>query len=276
MSYEDTASNERLAKAKLIKRTVTGVVVVLIVLILGFGSFRVIDAGERGLVLRLGEIQRIMEPGLNFKTPFIERVVKLEVRTTKQEVEASAASNDLQIVTSNVAIQYNLIPEEIGELYEEIGTSYRSRIIDPAIQDSIKATTAKFTAEELVTKRAIASEEMEVLLRERLLEAHIAVTNVDIVNFDFSPAFNEAIEQKVTAEQDALREENKLKQVEFEAQQRIERATAEAEAIRIQAQAINSQGGADYVQLQAIEKWDGILPQQFVPGSAIPFLNLIR
>ena len=128
----------------------------------------------------------------------------------------------------------------------------------------------------MITKRAIASEEMEVLLRQRLLEAHIAVSNVDIVNFDFSPAFNESIEQKVTAEQNALREENKLKQVEFEAQQRIEQARGEAEAIRIQAQAIQQQGGKDYVQLQAILQWDGKLPQQFVPGSAIPFLNLIK
>ena len=198
----------------------------------------------------------------------------MEVRTTKEEVNASAASNDLQVVTSNVAIQYNPIPEEVGELYEEVGTSVRERIISPAIQDAIKATTANFNAEELITKRNLASEQMEEILRERLLEAHINVSNVDIVDFNFSASFNAAIEAKVTAEQDALREENRLRQIEFEAQQIVETAKAEAESIRIQAQAIQQQGGKDYVQLKAVEKWDGKLPTQFVPGSAVPFLSI--
>jgi regulator of protease activity HflC (stomatin/prohibitin superfamily) len=175
-----------------------------------------------------------------------------------------------------VVIQYNVIPGDVGLLYEEVGTSFRERIIKPAIQDAIKATTANFNAEELITKRNEVSEQMEEVLKERLLEAYINVTNVDVVDFNFSASFNEAIEAKVTAEQDALREENRLRQIEFEAQQIIETAKAEAESIRIQAQAIQQQGGKDYVQLKAVEKWDGKLPQQFIPGSTIPFLNLVQ
>lgn len=260
----------------LVGKIVAHSIIGLVLLGLLFGSWTIVRAGERGVVLRLGDLNRVMEPGLNFKLPYIDKVVKLEVRTTKQETEASAASNDLQVVTSNVAVQYNLIPENVGTLYEEFGKKYRSRVIDPAIQDAIKAITAKFTAEELITKREIVSDEMETLLATRLLEAHIRVSNVDIVNFDFSTSFNSAIEAKVTAEQKALEAENKLKQVEFEAAQRVATAEAEAEAIRIQAQAINSQGGRDFVQLKAIEKWDGILPTQFVPGSTIPFINLVK
>jgi regulator of protease activity HflC (stomatin/prohibitin superfamily) len=239
-------------------------------------SFVIINAGERGVVLRLGEINRVVSPGIAFRIPFVDQVIKMEVRTTKEEVEASAASNDLQIVTSNVVIQYNVIPGDVGLLYEEVGTSFRERIIKPAIQDAIKATTANFNAEELITKRNEVSEQMEEVLKERLLEAYINVTNVDVVDFNFSASFNEAIEAKVTAEQDALREENRLRQIEFEAQQIIETAKAEAESIRIQAQAIQQQGGKDYVQLKAVEKWDGKLPQQFIPGSTIPFLNLVQ
>ncbi len=248
----------------------------LIVLVLLVSSFVIIDAGERGVVLRLGEINRVVQPGIAFRIPLVDQVVKMEVRTTKEEVEASAASNDLQIVTSNVAIQYNIIPGDVGLLYEEVGTSFRERIISPAIQDAIKATTANFNAEELITKRNEVSEQMEDVLRARLLEAHISVTNVDVIDFNFSSSFNAAIEAKVTAEQDALREENRLRQIEFEALQIIETATAEAESIRIQAQAIQQQGGKDYVQLKAVEKWDGKLPQQFIPGSTIPFLNLVQ
>jgi regulator of protease activity HflC (stomatin/prohibitin superfamily) len=239
-------------------------------------SFVIVDAGERGVVLRLGEINRVVQPGIAFRIPVADQVIKMEVRTTKEEVEASAASNDLQIVTSNVVIQYNIIPGDVGLLYEEVGISFRERIINPAIQDAIKATTANFNAEELITKRGEVSEQMEELLKARLLEAHISVTNVDVVDFNFSDSFNAAIEAKVTAEQDALREENRLRQIEFEAQQMIETAKAEAESIRIQAQAIQQQGGKDYVQLKAVEKWDGKLPQQFIPGSTIPFLNLVR
>lgn len=247
-----------------------------IVLSLIFSSFVIIDAGERGVVLRLGRIQSLMQPGINFRIPIVDRVIKMEVRTVKEEVGVAAASNDLQIVTSNVAIQYNLIPEKVGLLYEEVGTSFVIRIISPAIQDAIKATTANFNAEELITKRNIASEQMEDLLRIRLLEAHINVSNVDIVDFSFSDSFNAAIEAKVTAEQNALREENRLRQIEFEAQQIVEIAKAEAEAIRIQAQAIQQQGGKDFVQLKAIEKWNGVLPTQFIPESTLPFINLVR
>lgn len=249
-------------------------IIFVIIAILFISSFVIIDAGERGVVLRLGKINGVIHPGVSFKIPVIDKVIKMEVRTTKEEVEASAASNDLQVVTSNVAIQYNVIAEDVALLYEEVGTSFSERVISPAIQDAIKATTANFNAEELITKRNIASEQMEELLRARLLEAHINVSNVDIVDFNFSSSFNAAIEAKVTAEQDALREENRLRQVEFEAQQKIETAKAEAEAIRIQAQAIQQQGGKDFVQLKAVEKWNGVLPTQFVPGSAIPFLNL--
>ncbi|MFT5037397.1 MAG: regulator of protease activity HflC (stomatin/prohibitin superfamily) [Candidatus Azotimanducaceae bacterium] len=250
------------------------VILTFIVVGLLFSAFVIIDAGERGIVLRLGKIERIIEPGISFRIPLVDQVVKMEVRTIKEEVSASAASNDLQIVTSNVAIQYNLIPGDVGLLYEEVGTSYRERIISPAIQDAIKATTANFNAEELITKRNDASQQMEEILKARLLETHINVSNVDIVHFNFSDSFNEAIEAKVTAEQDALREENRLRQIEFEAQQTIETAKAEAESIRIQAQAIQQQGGKDFVQLRAVEKWNGILPTHFVPGSSIPFLNL--
>lgn len=260
--------------SKIIIHSLIGAVLAIIGLILIFGSWTIVKAGERGIVIRLGEVNRVLEPGFHFKQPFIESVINLEVRTQKVEIEATAPSQDLQIVTTNVALNYNIEPSTIDELYEKIGLKFKSRIIDPAIQDSVKAATAKFNAEELITSRQSVKDEIKKSLKERLGINYIVVTDLSIVNFQFSEEFDKAIEEKVTAEQKALEAENKLKQVEFEAQQLIVTSKAQAEAIKIQAQAITQQGGKDYVQLRAIEKWNGMLPQQFVPGSAIPFLNI--
>ena len=253
-----------------------GIVVLILGLNLLLGGWTIINPGERGVVTRLGKVDRVMESGFNFKMPFIEKVKKFEVKTQKIEVEASAASKDLQIVTTNIALNFNVLPEAVGTLYELVGVEYKARIIDPAIQDVVKAATAQYNAEALITKRAEVKDIIEASLKERLARNSIVVTELSIVNFDFSESFNAAIEQKVTAEQNALREENKLKQVQFEAQQIVEKAKADAEAIRIQAQAINSQGGEDYVNLKAVEKWNGILPTQMIPGGSIPFINLTK
>lgn len=256
------------------KKAFSGFIIFAFVGILILNSITIVRAGERAIILRLGKIERVLDPGLNLKLPIIESTVKTEVRTVKVEVEATSASKDLQTVATVIALNFNVSPEGVDELYEEVGRDYRARIIDPAVQDIVKAATARFNAEALITQRAVVKDEMEANLKARLANNNINVTSLSIVDFQFSDEFNRAIEAKVTAEQRALEAENKLKQVEFESKQRIEQARGEAEAIRIQAQAITQQGGRDYVQLQAIEKWDGKLPQQWVPGSAVPFLNL--
>ena len=234
----------------------------------------IINAGERGVVLKVGKVDRIMPEGLNWKTPFIEKVQVMDVRTQKIQVNADAASKDLQIVSSTIALNYNLNPDRVGELWREVGKEYQLRIIDPAIQESVKSGTAKFTAEELITKRDEVKSAIREQLKERLATSHIVVTDFNIVNFNFSPQFNSAIEAKVTAEQEALAAKNQLERVKFEAEQRITQAKGEAEAIRIQAQAITQQGGKDYVELKSVEKWDGVLPQYMLGGGAVPFINI--
>lgn len=222
-------------------------------------SFYTIDAGQRGLVLRFGEVQSVESEGLHWKIPFIESVKKFNVREDKIEREASASSKDLQVVTTQMAINYEIELDSVEHIY----TKYEKRsiavakILDPEIQDVVKAVTAQFTAEELITKREDVKTMMETNIRESIQSTGLTVTRMNIVNFKFSHSFDQAIEAKVTAEQNALKAENDLARVEFEAQQRIAQAEAEAEAIRIQAQAVNSQGGADFVELQRIEKWNG-------------------
>ena len=240
------------------KAAMAGIVALVII---GIGiwlwPFAQVGAGERGVVTRLGAYEREMGPGLNWRTPLLEHVIVFNVQTQKEQVEATAASKDLQNVNTTVAINYNVDPSKVGDLYVKVGENYKNVVIDPAIQEVVKAVTAGYTAEELITKRADVSSAIQTGLTQRLASSSILVTSISITEFKFSDTFTAAIEAKVTAQQNALAAQNKLQQIQFEAQQTIATAEAQAKAIQIQAQAINSQGGADYVELQRIKTWDG-------------------
>ena len=249
-----------------------GVLLALLIAIV-LHPFAIVQAGQRGVVLRFGKVNRVMEEGISWKTPLIESVRKIDVRIQKEQIEATSASKDLQTVRTVIALNYHLQADKVGEIWRILKDEYKERIIDPAIQESVKAATANYTAEELITKRPLVKDSIKAVLAERLLREYILVDEVSIVEFDFSPQFNAAIEAKVTAEQQALAAKNKLEQVKYEKEQRITQAQGEAEAIRIQAQAITQQGGQDYVQLKAIEKWNGGVPT-YMMGNSVPFINL--
>lgn len=246
-------------------------VLFVFVLVLLFGSLGTVGAGQRGIRTRFGAVTGgIVGEGLYFKIPLIETIVKMDVRTQKEEVESDAASKDLQTVKSKIALNYSVNPDSVATLYQTVGTDFKSRIIDPAIQESVKASTAKFTAEELITKREQVRDDIKASLTEHLQPTGIIVEAFSIINFDFSDSFNLAIEAKVTAEQNALAAKNKLSQVQYEALQAIEEARGKAEALRVESQAISANPAI--IQLRAIEKWNGILPQ--VTGAATPFVNI--
>lgn len=248
-----------------------GGVFLLLLLLLSFGTIR---SGYIGVKTRLGAVVGTVKPGLYVIPPFIEGVIPMDVQTQKEQVDADAASSDLQTVTATVAVNFHVNPQDAANIFTNIGRDYQSRVIDPAIQEAVKSVTANYTAEELITKREEVREKILALLTTKLQAYGVNTDSLNIVNFAFSDSFNQAIEAKVTAEQNALAAKNKLDQVKYEAEQTVTTAEAQAKAIQIQAQAINSQGGADYVQLQAVNKWDGHLPMQMIPGSTVPFLNL--
>ena len=254
-----------------ITKIITHAVSLVVVLVLLFNAGGTVGAGQRGILLDAGAVDgKIFGPGIYFKVPLYQSVVKIDVQTQKEEASASAASSDLQTVNSQVALNYSIQHEAVGKLYQDVGVDYKVRLIDPAIQESVKASTAKFTAEELITKREEVKEEIRTALTTRLATNGIVVENFSIINFDFSKSFNEAIEAKVTAEQNALAAKNKLAQVEYEAQQAIESAKGRAEALRVESVAISS--NPKVLELRAIEKWNGVLPQ--VTSGAVPFINL--
>jgi len=248
----------------------------IIILTLLFSCIYIINAGQRGVLITLGNpSEEVITEGLHFKVPFIQKIVKMDIKTQKDEVEATSASKDLQTVNAKIAVNYHLEANSAPRIYREVGVSYVDRILSPAIQESTKAATAQYTAEELITKREQVRETIKQLLIDKMSIRGIVVEDVLITNFDFSVSFNEAIEKKVTAEQNALAAKNKLAQVEYEALQRVTQAEGEAKAIAIQAKAITSQGGKEYVQLQAIQKWQGILPQVVATGN-MPFIGNIN
>lgn len=246
-------------------------IIVFVVLIILGGSFGTVRAGQVGIKTRFSAVTgKILNPGVYFKLPFIESVVKMDTQTQKEQTTAGAASKDLQTVTSVIALNYSINPTEAADIYQTIGLDYKSRIIDPAIQEAVKASTSKFTAEELITKREEARNEIKTHLDEKFSGSGILVDGFSIVDFNFSKSFNDAIEAKVTAEQNALAAKNKLAQVQYEAQQAVEEAKGKAQALTIESAAINS--NPQILQLRAIEKWNGNLPQ--VTGGATPFINL--
>lgn len=249
---------------------------VIVTVVIFMSPFVVVGAGERAVVTSFGAVKGELGPGIHFLAPISQSATILNVQTQKEQTDAGAASKDLQNVNATVAVNYNVDPNKVTELYTTVGVNFKGTIIDPAIQEVVKSVTANYTAEELITKRPQVTDEIQTALAAKLIQNDIIVTSISITEFKFSDTFTAAIEAKVTAQQNALAAQNKLQQVQFEAQQTIATAQATAEAQRISSAALAAQGGADYVQLKAIEKWNGVLPAQMIPGSSVPFLNLTK
>ncbi len=267
--------NEQINEIKVVGKKIGGfaslVIIGVVLVILIFGSFGTVGAGERGVLLQFGAVEdKIFEEGLYLKIPLIQRVLKMDVKMQKDEVPARAFSKDLQTVTSKIALNYHLDPASVNKIWQEVGTNYNVRVIAPSIQEAVKATTAQFTAEELITKRNEVKEEIKANLSKRLMERFIMVDELNIVNFDFSDAFNEAIEAKVTAEQLKLKADRDLERIRIEAEQKIVEAEGKAKAIRTEASALLQ--NPKVVELRWIEKWDGKVPQYW--GNASPFIGL--
>jgi regulator of protease activity HflC (stomatin/prohibitin superfamily) len=249
----------------------------ILLVFLFFRPWVQVGAGERGVVLNFGAVQdTVLNEGLHFRVPIQQKVAIMDVKVQKAVTDAASASSDLQDVTSSVALNYHVVPDKANVVYQTLGVEFKERIIDPAIQEVTKAVSARYTAEELITKRAAVSEAMRENLAERLIPHNIAVDAVSIVAFSFSKIFTEAIESKQTAEQLALKAKRDLDRIRIEAEQKITAAKAEAESLRLQRANIS----ADLIELRkieanlkAIDKWNGILPQ-VTGGGAVPFIGI--
>jgi regulator of protease activity HflC (stomatin/prohibitin superfamily) len=251
----------------------------VVVVTLGISaSFGQVPAGYRGVVLRFGApTGTIKAEGLYMVAPFVNTVELMLVQVVAYEAIAEGASRDLQDVKTKVTLNYSLDPRQVVEIYRSLRQDYEFRIIKPAIQEAVKASTARFTAEELITRRPEVRDAIQSNLTQRLDRFGIITQAMSITDFAFSKAFNDAIEEKVTATQQVLKAERDLQRVRLEAQQQIEQARAQAEALRIQKENVTPaliELRRIEAQFRAIEKWDGRMPT-YVAGP-VPILDVFR
>lgn len=267
-----------------IGKIILGAVVLIIVLVIVTGSIAIVGAGQRGVVMSFGAVQpQALGEGIHFITPIKDSVVYLSVQTLKYQAQAAAASSDLQDTSTTVALNFHLDPSRTPEIYQTLGLGLTDNYIAPAIQEVVKATTAKFTAEELITRRDEVKQLIQTGLTERLNPRGILVEQVSITDFEFSKQFTDAIEAKVTAQQQALQASNVLLQRQFEASQAIATAEGQANATILNAiadaRAIQIKGDAlranpQIVSLNAVDKWNGVLPVQMLGSAPIPFVTI--
>lgn len=260
-------------------------------------SFVIIDAGKVGVVKRLGAVQPSSLPeGFHFKLPFVDQIIKVDVRLMNSRSDALSSSKDLQTVRTTVEVQYSINGTMAPYTYQKVGLNrqIQARVIEPAIGESVKAVTAQYTAEELITKRGTVKLQIQdaiqnyinATLEKKKIKEGIEIANVAITDFNFSDEFNRAIEMKVKAEQEALQAKNeKIKRItQAEASASEQQLSADASAYEIavaskaRAAAIKREAMAlrnnpELIQLRIAEKWDGKLPH-FNGSSAIPFLNI--
>lgn len=244
--------------------------------VLGFvvASFTIISAGHQGVQVTMGQVNmQTLNEGFHFVNP-ISNIYNVSVRVAKADLKnANAGTKDLQIVHTDIVVNYRLDGTKVAHVYKEFGLELEDKILMPAMNESFKAVTAHYNSEELVTKRDEVSHAIHDTLQDKVAKYGLIISEISLVNFGFSADYQAAIEQKVIATQQKLKAEQDLSRIQVESEQRIAKAKGEAEAIRIQAQAIQSQGGKDYVQLQAIGKWNGELPK-YMMGNATPMINL--
>src|SRR3990172_7019972 len=250
--------------------------IIAVLVLLVFQPWVIVGPGQRGVLMRLGAVQKgVLSEGFHFKLPFIDSAVNMNVQVQKNEAKADAASKDLQVVSTVIATNYHLIPEAVDEVYQKIGVAFEDKVIQPAVQEVIKAVTAKYTAEELIAKRGEVSSAIRTALAERLVVFNIKVIEVSVADFNFSRGFNDAIEAKQVAEQQVAKSKNELERIKVENEQKISQAKAEAEGLKIQRQEITEsllKLREIENQRKAIEKWDGKLPS--VTGGTVPFIQV--
>jgi prohibitin 2 len=251
----------------------------LFVFLLILNPFVKIDAGERGVLLNFGAVAAdVLDEGLHLVIPIMQKVVRVDVKIQKSETRAEAASKDLQDITSVIALNYHVIPDKANWVYQNIGVAFKERIIDPNVQEAVKAVTAKYTAVQLIGEREKVSAAIRDTLKEKLVEYNLYVDGFSVIDFSFSKKFTNAIEAKQEAEQLALKAQRDLERIKIEATQKVAQAQAEAESLRLQKQQIT----VELIELRKIEafreaiaKWNGTVPNVLLSGGgAAPLLNL--
>jgi regulator of protease activity HflC (stomatin/prohibitin superfamily) len=233
----------------------------LVVATIAFESITIVPPGNVGVQVTLGKtnLDNVLSEGVTFVNP-ISSVKNVNVQLQRAQLEnQSAGTKDMQQVHTDIVVNYRLTPNMVPTIYKEFGLNVADKVLAPAISEVFKTVTGQYTSEELIIKREEVSGKILERLQAKVLPFDITVSNISLVNFGFGKAYQDAIDAKMVATQSKLKAEQDLQRIEVEAKSRIAQAEGEAKAIKIQAEAIQSNGGQAYVQLQWIDKWDGIV-----------------
>ncbi len=280
--YQSSSPNVNGGAAKIV---IAAVIVLIVIAVVASSSVKIVDAGNRGILTHWNAVDLTNAPldeGIHFVVPFQDDVIQMEVRTLKYDTSTRSASQDLQTVQTTVTVNYHPDTEKVHFLYKEIGLSYENRVIEPAIDETVKQVSANYNAEELITKRPLVKADIENAIRERLSQFYIETDVISITDFEFSPLFAKAIESKVEAEQKAQKAENDLIRIEVEARQleaqavglaaaNVAEAQGEAEAISIINNALSN--NPFYIEWLKTQAWDGKLPLVVGEGGT-PFISI--
>ena len=244
-------------------------------LIAAISSVYVVQEGYRGIEFQFGKIEEVSSEGLHFKTPFVSKVVQADVRTKLADEKGTASTRDVQTVTTEISVNYHLDANKLTEIYKNTGLDVDTTIIAPRVQEILKASTAQFSAEELISRREDVKGKIINTLTVELSKYHVSVDGVSITDFQFSPTFRPAVEAKSTAEQLKLKADRDLDRIKVEAEQKIASARAEAESLRLQKENVTEnliKLRQIEMQQNAIDKWDGKLPN--INSGVLPFINV--
>lgn len=251
---------------------VVAIIVLFVVMVLLCNPIVVVGAGERGVKVTLGKVsQESFGEGMHFITPYISKIVKMDVKTQKYSTQTHVYTKDIQQAKISYVVNYNLLADSAYRMYQEVGMDYVSKVINPVLEGTIKDVIGKWNAQDLVANREEATNDILSKLHEQLMDRYVNVTSFQIVDINYSEVFERAIESKVTAEQDALKAKNKTVQIQEEARQKVISAEAEAKSMSIRANALTQNKAL--VEYEAVQKWNGILPT-YMMGNSVPFINL--
>lgn len=246
--------------------------VVLIILLVACNPIAIVNAGERGVKVTLGQVSdESYTEGVHFVMPFVSSMHNMDVKTQKSNIATTVFTKDIQQARLTYVINYNLHADSVHKMYKQVGKNYKDTILIPIVEGTVKNVIGGWNASDLIANRAKATSDILTKLQEQLDDNYINVTDFNITDIDYSDVFEKAIEGKVTAEQEALKAKNQTVQVQELARQKVISAEAEAKSIRIKAEALKQ--NRDLVNLTLAEKWDGKLPQ-YMMGNSVPLVNL--
>jgi len=254
---------------------VTSAIVVVALVILGFTSYFVVEPGEVAVKTRLGKVIGSYEEGLHFKMPLIESIIKFSIQIQRADIKTQAFSKDLQTMTVHLVVNHRIQNGTVVSIYRNLGPNYVGTIVDPIVQEIFKSISAKFSAEKIIADRNVLVEEVNSVAKEKLMKQEIIVTDISVVDLDFTDQFLRAVEDKQVADQQAQMAGKLVEKAKRDAEQQIAKSRGEAEALRMQREQVTPQlielRKVD-AQLKAIEKWNGVLPGYV--GAGVPFISI--